>query len=91
MSTYLLALFVTDYQFIERIYKTCDRSVKIRFWARPEQIPYLKHLSELVPKVLNYLESYVKQPYSLPKLDFIASPMASPFLAMENWGLIMFK
>lgn len=87
MSTYLVAMFVTDYNFVERIHKTGDRTVRMRFWGRSERIPYFNHISEMAPKVLDYLESYVKQPFSLPKLDFM--PIPSPkFFAMENWGLI---
>lgn len=90
MSTYLLAMFVTDYNFVERIYKTGDRSVRMRFWGRSEQLPYFKHFSEMAPKVLDYLETYVKQPFSLPKIDFM--PVQGPnFYAMENWGLITLK
>ena len=55
MSTYLLAMFVTDYNFVERIHKTGDRTVRMRFWGRSERIPYFNHISEMAPKVLDYL------------------------------------
>lgn len=90
MPTYLLAMFVTDYRFVERIYKTGERSVRMRFWSRPEYIPHLKHVSEMAPRMLHYLETYVKQPFTLPKIDFMSIP-SSNFYAMENWGLITFE
>ena len=91
MSTYLLAIFVTDYEYVERIFKTRNRGIRLRYWGRPEEILYLNHTIEVVPYVLSYLEAYVKKPYTLPKLDFIACPKKLWFYAMENWGLLFFQ
>lgn len=90
MSTYLLAMFLTDYEFVEGIYKSCNRSVSIRIWGRPNQLAHLKQIAPLVPKMLHHMETYLKQPYSLPKLDIIAPPIDLSFAAMENWGLVVF-
>lgn len=91
MATYLLAVFLTDYKFVEAIYKTCDRSTRMRFWGRPDQLPHLQQAVAVVPKMLSYLETYLQQPFSLPKIDYISSPMPLNFVAMENWGLILFE
>ena len=91
MATYLLAMFVTDYKYVERIYKTRNRSVRLRFWGRREEIPYLNHTIQVLPDILRYLEAYVRQPYTLQKLDLIGSPKKTGFYAMENWGLLFFQ
>lgn len=91
MPTYLLAMFVTDYQHLEQVYQVGDRTVKLRYWGRPEQLPHFKHIMEVTPKMLHYMETYVNQPFSLPKLDFITAPIDLHFEAMENWGLILFR
>jgi aminopeptidase N len=92
MPTYLLALFVTDYGKVERIYKVCNnRTVKMRFWGQPNQLPHLKQSIDVVPDMLHYMEKYVGQPFTLPKIDFIAAPTQLDFEAMENWGLILFR
>ncbi|XP_046438917.1 aminopeptidase N-like [Daphnia pulex] len=92
MPTYLLAMFVTDYESLETIYKLeGDRSVKLRFWGRPDQLPYLKESMAVAGDLLNYLVKYVRQSFTLPKIDFITSPIQLHFEAMENWGLILFR
>lgn len=91
MPTYLLAMFVTDYEKVERIYKVCNRTVKMRFWGQPDQLPLLKQSMSVVADMLNYMETYVRQPFTLPKIDFIAAPKQLDFEAMENWGLILFR
>ena len=91
MPTYLLALFVTDYEKVERIYKVCNRTVNMRFWGQPDQLPHVKQSMDVVAGMLHYMETYVRQPFTLPKIDFIAAPIELDFEAMENWGLILFR
>jgi aminopeptidase N len=91
MPTYLLAMFVTDYEHLEKMYQIGDRSIKLRFWGRPDQLPNLKQSMAVTSDLLNYLETYVRQPFTLPKIDFITAPMQLNFEAMENWGLILFR
>ncbi|XP_046447507.1 aminopeptidase N-like isoform X2 [Daphnia pulex] len=92
MPTYLLAMFVTDYESLETIYQLDgDRSVKLRFWGRPDQLPHLKESMAVAGDLLNYLVKYVRQPFTLPKIDFITAPIQLHFEAMENWGLILFR
>jgi len=93
MSTYVLAFYLTEDKYVEREYiRTCDNkksTIKLRFWARPEYLPYLNASISLVPKVLDYLETHLKRAFPLPKIDFVAPSMQFRFNAMENWGLIL--
>ncbi|KAK4026306.1 hypothetical protein OUZ56_015313 [Daphnia magna] len=91
MPTYLLAMFVTDYDKVERIYKVCKRTIRMRFWGRRDQLRHLEQSMAVVPDMLNYMETYVRQPFSLPKIDFISAPLELDFEAMENWGLVLFR
>jgi aminopeptidase N len=69
-----------------------NRSVKLRFWGRPDQLPHLKEsMAVAMHHLLDYLVKYVRQPLPLPKIDFITAPIQLHFEAMENWGLILFR
>jgi len=90
MSTYLLSLVVTNQVYVEREYRiSCRRSILLRYWVKPEHIDYLNRTMEMVPKVLRYLEKHLKEPFPLPVINFVASPVPLTFMAMENWGLIL--
>ena len=73
-----------------RIYKTYNRTVRMRLLGRQEQLPYLNETIAAVPGMLRHLETYLDQQLTIPKLDFIAAPIPLVFVAMENWGLILF-
>ena len=90
MSTYLLAMVVTDYERVEKIYKTCNRTGRMRFGGRPEQLPHFNETIAAVPGMLRHLDTYLVQQLTIPKIDFIAAPIPLVFVAMENWGLILF-
>lgn len=91
MPTYLLAVVVTDYEFIPVVYHVWERPVLFRVWTRKENLPYLNRTMAITPKLMQYMEDFVQQPYSLPKLDFMSSPASLTFSAMENWGLIIYR
>lgn len=91
MSTYLVAMYITDFKFVEKTYKSGDRCLQVRFWGRQKHLPYLKHMIPIVPKMFQYMETYLKQQFSLPKLDFIAPLIQMDFAGMENWGLVVFE
>lgn len=91
MSTYLLAVVVSDYVYTERRYQVCKRSVTMRFWSRPEHLSRMRFVIDLVPKMLSFLEKYFRMPFALNKIDFISLPDVDTFSAMENWGLIVFE
>ena len=98
MPSYLLAIVVTEYSFIERDHLSAVGKkdglpipYKIRYWARKDQLPLLNRTVEITPLLLAELEKAVQQPYSLPKLDMFPYPGDLTFAAMENWGLILFE
>ena len=59
--------------------------------GQAEHIDYLNRTMEMVPKVLRYLEKHLKEPFPLPVINFVASPVPLTFMAMENWGLITYR
>ena len=92
MPTYILALVITDFEHATIEYKSDNRTVPLRFWAKPGQLAQVRHLMDATPQMLNFLETYLDEPFSLPKIDFYAPPKeARNFLAMENWGLVIFS
>uniref|UniRef100_T1IZH7 Aminopeptidase n=1 Tax=Strigamia maritima TaxID=126957 RepID=T1IZH7_STRMM len=85
MSTYIVAIAVSDFDFVEKQVG----NTTIRIWVRPNAINQTKLALETVGPLLNYMEEYLDIPYSLPKLDIIGIPNVN-YGAMENWGLITF-
>ncbi|XP_068228252.1 aminopeptidase N-like [Palaemon carinicauda] len=87
MSTYLVALVVSDFDFIESPYGT---DVLFRVWARHDAIDQSDYALRKGPEVLTYYQNYFGVPYPLPKQDMIAiGDFAAG--AMENWGLIVYR
>uniref|UniRef100_A0AC34RS54 Aminopeptidase n=1 Tax=Panagrolaimus sp. JU765 TaxID=591449 RepID=A0AC34RS54_9BILA len=83
MSTYLLALAITDFGYIEDRY----RNVTLRVWAMPDALPYCSYALKLMSKALQFYEKYFDIPYPLSKLDLYAIRELR-VNAMENWGMI---
>ncbi|XP_043263410.1 putative aminopeptidase-2 [Colletes gigas] len=83
MSTYLVALVVSDFNYIvyNDIYKV---------WSRPDAINQGTYALSIMESLVKYYENVLNIPYKLPKLDMVALPdFASG--AMENWGLLTYK
>ena len=90
MSTYLVAVVLTEFDHVKTTYKSIDgRDIQIRLWTQPPKLPQLAFSMHLVPRVLAKMESYLKVPYTLPKLDLVAVPGFDNGKAMENWGLVI--
>uniref|UniRef100_A0AC34FQI8 Aminopeptidase n=1 Tax=Panagrolaimus sp. ES5 TaxID=591445 RepID=A0AC34FQI8_9BILA len=83
MSTYLLAIAITDFKYIETTY----RDIKLRIWAQPKLLNDTKIALNLLPKGLHFYEEYFNISYPLSKLDYYAVQELR-VAAMENWGLI---
>ena len=90
MSTYLVATVVTYFDHVEYGYQADDQSnpILLRFWFSPDNFRLTEFAYDLAPKVLNFLERYLDEKFTLPKIDFISLPEVE-VMAMENWGLII--
>ena len=94
MSTYLIAMAVTDYAFSEEV-TTCTTSdgysanITTRVWAPSGQYNATIIPARLAAAQIAYYCRYFDVPYPLPKEDHITVPSWS-YGAMENWGLITY-
>ncbi|GLV42080.1 Suppressor of ER stress-induced death [Carabus blaptoides fortunei] len=90
MSTYLVAMMVSDLQSYK--YNALSNSSQMEFavWSRREALNQTRFAGTLGPSILEYFNKYFQIPYPLPKLDMVALPDFG-FSAMENWGLITFR
>ncbi|CAI9753742.1 unnamed protein product [Fraxinus pennsylvanica] len=87
MSTYLVAVVVGLYDYIEGI--TAD-GIKIRVYTPIGKSEMGKFALNIAMKTLEFFENYFSMPYSLPKLDVVSVPVFAD-AAMENYGLITFR
>ncbi|XP_055536270.1 aminopeptidase N-like isoform X2 [Wyeomyia smithii] len=87
MSTYLVALIVSDLQLVQRSERFTPQ---INIWSRPEVGRMTGYVHKLVLRILPYLERYFDLKFNMKKIDMVAVPDFG-FSAMENWGLITFR
>ncbi|XP_076590003.1 aminopeptidase N-like [Chaetodon auriga] len=87
MSTYLLAIVVSDYTNVSAAGDTL-----IRIWARRTAIDQGQgnYALNVTGPILDFLELYYNISYPLSKSDQIALPDFF-FGAMENWGLVTYR
>ncbi|MDE1828305.1 MAG: M1 family metallopeptidase [Candidatus Micrarchaeota archaeon] len=86
MSTYLLYLFVGNYEAIEgRLGKLRLRAITV-----PGKVEQVRESLGYAIKFLDWQQKYFGINFPLPKLDFIAIPDFAAG-AMENWGAITFR
>uniref|UniRef100_A0A8C1JSE7 Aminopeptidase n=1 Tax=Cyprinus carpio TaxID=7962 RepID=A0A8C1JSE7_CYPCA len=87
MSSYLLALVVSDYTNV-----TSANDTLIRIWARKKAIEdgHGDYALNITGPILKFFENYYSVPYPLSKSDQIALPDFY-FGAMENWGLVTYR
>ncbi|KAE9548499.1 hypothetical protein FO519_008288 [Halicephalobus sp. NKZ332] len=83
MSTYLLAIAVSDFDYIEDKY----RNITLRIWATSDTLPYCGYALGLLSKALSFYEDYFNISYPLSKLDVYGVPELR-VVGMENWGMI---
>uniref|UniRef100_A0A146WKL4 Aminopeptidase n=1 Tax=Fundulus heteroclitus TaxID=8078 RepID=A0A146WKL4_FUNHE len=88
MSTYLLAIIVSDYAHLN----TTQGNTQIRIWARRKAIDQGQgdYALNVTGPVLDFFQSYYNISYPLKKSDQIALPDFY-FGAMENWGLVTYR
>ncbi|XP_064599428.1 aminopeptidase N-like [Liolophura sinensis] len=87
MSTYLVALVVSDYH---QMTKYTKDGTKVRLWAPRGSLPHGELALDVAVKLMEFYADHFEIPYPLPKLDFVSIPDYI-VLGMENWGLITFK
>jgi aminopeptidase 2 len=94
MSTYLLALCVGEFDYVESVATprapADARPIKCRVYTLPGQ----KHMGtfglDVSVKTLEYFSEYFDVAYPLPKMDMVAIPDFGAG-AMENWGLVTYR
>ncbi|XP_064546193.1 puromycin-sensitive aminopeptidase isoform X1 [Drosophila montana] len=87
MSTYLVAVVVGEYDFVEA---KSDDGVIVRVFTPVGKRDQGQFALEVATKVLPYYKSYFNIAYPLPKMDLIAISDFSAG-AMENWGLVTYR
>uniref|UniRef100_A0A7I4YY21 Aminopeptidase n=1 Tax=Haemonchus contortus TaxID=6289 RepID=A0A7I4YY21_HAECO len=87
MSSYLLAVVVSEFDYIEGFTKT---GVRFRIWSRPEAKNMTEYARDAGIRCLEFYENFFDIKFPLKKQDMVALPDFS-FGAMENWGLITYR
>ncbi|KAL3101234.1 hypothetical protein niasHT_027990 [Heterodera trifolii] len=87
MSSYLLALVVSDFEFVEG---NTSRGTRFRIWSRKDALNLTSYALRAGIKVLEFYEQYYGIPFPLPKQDMMAFPDFAAG-AMENWGLVTYR
>lgn len=87
MSTYLLAMIVGDFEFVEGKTK---KGIVVRVFTTPGKTHQAKFALETAIRVLEFYNEYFGIRYPLPVLDLIAIPDFTA-AAMENWGAITYR
>ncbi|CAG9538429.1 unnamed protein product [Cercopithifilaria johnstoni] len=86
MSTYLLAIAVSDFVFK---FRHCGK-IEIRVWCQSAVVHDIDYALNIACRLLIYYENFFSIPYPLKKLDIFTAPELR-VLAMENWGLIIVR
>lgn len=71
MSTYLVALVVSDYVKIQSAAKS---GVALSVYAPPHMTSQAQFALDVSVKLFDYFQSFFGVPYPLPKLDLISVP-----------------
>ncbi|KAM4572413.1 aminopeptidase N-like isoform 2-T2 [Odontesthes bonariensis] len=88
MSTYLLAIVVSDYAHLS----ATQGGTLVRIWGRRKAVEQGQgnYALNVTGPVLDFFQSYYNIKYPLSKSDQIALPDFY-FGAMENWGLVTYR
>jgi len=87
MASYLFAIVVSDFEFIEGHTK---RGTRFRIWSRKEAINETQYALSAGVEVLEFYEEYYGIQFPLQKQDMMAFPDFAAG-AMENWGLVTYR
>jgi aminopeptidase 2 len=91
MSTYLIAICVGEFEYVEAIAKPKDaHPIVCRVYSSPGQ-KHLGHFGlDICTKALEFYSALFGIPYPLTKMDMIGIPDFG-LGAMENWGLVTYR
>ena len=87
MSTYLVAVVVGEFDYVE---ETSSDGVLVRVYTPKANTEQGKFALKIAAKFLPYYKKYFGIAYPLPKIDLIAIADFSSG-AMENWGLVTYR
>jgi aminopeptidase 2 len=92
MSTYLLAMVVGPFEYIEAntTGQYNGRPIRTRVYTLPGLTHQGQHALNVATQALEYYAQVFGVPYPLPKLDMVAIPDFDAG-AMENWGLVTYR
>ena len=90
MSTYLLAFYVGEADYIESYAHLKSKDVKCRVYTPVGKSAEGHFALDLCTKVLEFYSEFFGIDYPLNKMDMIAIPDFAAG-AMENWGLITYR
>ncbi|KAH9509723.1 hypothetical protein Btru_044338 [Bulinus truncatus] len=90
MSTYLVAIVVSDLKSRNFTFDTDYKKYELRMWAREDAYRQTEHAMEFAIVTYKFFTEYFATPDVVPKADHVAVP---DFLAgaMENWGLVIYR
>ncbi|KAJ5072556.1 puromycin-sensitive aminopeptidase-related [Anaeramoeba ignava] len=88
MSSYLFAIVVGEFDFIES--KTPTNKIPVRVYTPLGKQNQGTFALDVCVRALDFYEKYFGIDYVLPKMDLVAIPDFSAG-AMENWGLITYR
>ena len=83
MSAYLLFIGLGNFGSKASV----SEGTEVRGFARREKAYMIGNTIKVAADILHFFNGYLKIPYPLPKVDFIAVPGFNA--AMENWGAIV--
>lgn len=87
MSTYLLAIVIGKFEFIEDL---TEDGVTVRVFVTPGKKEQAEFSLETAKGVLTFFNKYFKIKYPLPILNMVAIPDFAAG-AMENWGCVTYR
>lgn len=89
MSSYLLAFFISDFDYISNEETKLENETLHRIWVRPDSTTKAEFALLHSINALKTLESYVDSRYGMLKIDSVAVPGEPD--GLENWGLISLR
>ena len=90
MSTYLVAVVVSDFKQINETNQENSKQLALSALANPSVANQLDYSIKVLRSTVDGFGKALGYPYNLPKLDMVGLPDFGSG-AMENWGLMTFR